>query len=222
MASKYRQKADNFLYSIFNKLETVGEYSMPVIKPINDAKVLNLLTYNFAKTCQSPEHYHICFYIDDYQFERIWNEPVKSLELLKKFKGIIAPDFSLFRDFPRILNIYNCWRNKVLTAFYQMQGLEVIPNVTWSDESSYRYCFDGLPKHSIVAISTNGCAKEKLARKLFLNGYYEMKRRLEPTKIIIVGALPKELENESDIIHFEGYSTMINERAKKLVYGGDG
>ena len=93
--------------------------------------------------------------------------PQKYLEVVKKFKGIIAPDFSLYRDLPTPLNIYNCWRNKVLMAYYQSQGIDVIPNVSWSDETSFSWCFDGLPINSVLAVSTNGCIRDKTALKLF-------------------------------------------------------
>lgn len=217
----YRQKKDNFLYSLFYELPTVGKYSMPLIQPIYRAKFFNLLQFNYAKTCKNPGEYHLSFYIDDYQFERVWNEPQKNLELLKKFKGVIGPDFSLYRDFPMILNIYNCWRNKMLMAYWQANGIEVIPNVTWGDESTYEWCFDGLPKNSIVAVSSNGCAKEVEARKLFLKGFNEMKRRLFPRKIILVGAIPKELENEPNIIHFPGYSSLFGKEDKCVTYKGE-
>lgn len=217
----YRQKKDNFLFSLFQDMPTVGKYSMPIIKPIYEAKILNLLQFNYAKTCKNPDQYHLCFYIDDYQFERIWNEPQKGLELLKKFKGVIAPDFSLYRDFPMILNIYNCWRNKVLAAYYQANGLEVIPNVTWGDETTFDWCFDGLPQNSILAVSTNGCVKDITARKLFLKGFEEMKRRLLPTKIIIVGSIPKDLQNEPNIIHYPGYSSLFGKEDKSITYKGE-
>lgn len=215
---KYRQKKDNFLFSIFSELQFVGKYSMPKIEPITDAKILNLLTFNYAKTCLSPAQYHLCFYIDDYQFERLWNEPQKYLYLLEQFKGLIGPDFSMYRDFPVILNIYNCWRNKVLTAYWQKLGLEVIPNVSWSDESSYDWCFDGLPKNSILAVSTNGVLKDKVAKAMFIAGFREMKRRLQPIKVVIVGSIPKELEDEPNLIKFESYSSLFGTENKQLKF----
>ena len=215
---KYRQKKDNFLFSIFSELQFVGKYSMPKIEPITNAKILNLLTFNYAKTCLSPAQYHLCFYIDDYQFERLWNEPQKYLYLLEQFKGLIGPDFSMYRDFPVILNIYNCWRNKVLTAYWQKLGLEVIPNVSWSDESSYDWCFDGLPKNSILAVSTNGVLKDKVAKAMFIAGFREMKRRLQPIKVVIVGSIPKELEDEPNLIKFESYSSLFGTENKQLKF----
>ena len=100
---KYKHKRDNFLFSIFEELKTVGQFSMPVIEPVKEVNVLNLLTFNYWKTCPNPDIYHLCFYIDDYQFERLWNEPLKSWAVLKNFRGIIGPDFSMYRDFPLIL-----------------------------------------------------------------------------------------------------------------------
>lgn len=37
---------------------------------------------------------------DDFKFNRIWNNPKRYLEFLKNFKGIISPDFSLYRNMP--------------------------------------------------------------------------------------------------------------------------
>lgn len=217
---KYRQKVDSFLYSIFQELELVGKYSMPKIRATQNTDILNLLTFNYAKTCLSPKQYYLCFYIDDYQFERLWNEPQKYLPLLASFKGLIGTDFSMYRDFPTILNIYNCWRNKVLMAYWQSLGLEVIPNVSWSDESSYDWCFDGLPENSVLAVSTNGILKDKTAKALFLAGYREMKTRLKPIKVVVVGSLPKELENDPDIINFEGYTSLFGKEDKQLCFKG--
>lgn len=218
---KYREKRSNYLYQILNEFKTAGEYQMPVIKSYTDADIKKILPFNYWKTCESPQDYYLCFYIDDYQFERIWNEPLKWLEVFKRFKGLIAPDFSLYRDLPMPINIYNCWRNKVLTAFYQRNGIKVIANVGWSDETSYKWCFDGLPTHSIVAISSNGCLNDKEGRKLFIKGFNEMKRRLEPTKIVVVGSLPKELREEPNIISFGNFSDTFGLKDKTLYLKGE-
>ena len=41
----------------------------------------------------------VCFYEDDYKFEPFWREPKKYLDLLGRFDGVVAPDFSLYADF---------------------------------------------------------------------------------------------------------------------------
>lgn len=216
--SRYREVRDPYLYGIFKDLDTVGKFDMPVVAPTHNDKVFNLLPFNYWNSCPCPKEYYLCFYVDDYQFERIWNDPYRWAEVLKQFKGIIAPDFSMYRDFPRMLQIYNCWRNKVMSAFFQKCDIEVIPNVTWSDEASFKYAFDGLPMHSVVAVSTNGCIRDEVARKLLLQGFERMKRKLEPEKVIVFGHLPKEWENEPNIIHFESYTSLLKCRAKEKTY----
>lgn len=218
---KYRETRDGYLYHIFKELPTVGKYDMPIVKATQNYQILNMLPFNYINSCPMPSEFYLCFYIDDYQFERIWNNPDKTAETLKQFKGIIGPDFSLYRDMPNMLNIYNCWRNKVLMAYFQSQGIEVIPNVTWSDEESYSWCFDGLPQNSVVAVSTNGILRDKRATELFVSGFKEMLKRLTPTKIIIVGTLPKEIEKTPNIINFIGYSGLFGVEDKNLTYKGD-
>lgn len=34
------------------------------------------------------------------------------------------------------------------------KGIRVIPTVAWSDRGSFDFCFKGIPKGSIVAVST--------------------------------------------------------------------
>ena len=53
----------------------------------------------FSKALKSKDYdCWVLFYEDDGNFERIWNNPKKYLPILKNFKGVICPDFSLYRD----------------------------------------------------------------------------------------------------------------------------
>lgn len=47
----------------------------------------------------------VIFYEDDKKFERLWNNPKQYLSKLKKFKGVISPDFSLYRNIADLLAI---------------------------------------------------------------------------------------------------------------------
>ena len=55
----------------------------------------------FSKAIGSKEYdCWVHFYEDDVAFERIWNKPNKYLPILGKFKGVITPDLSIYRDMP--------------------------------------------------------------------------------------------------------------------------
>lgn len=79
----------------------------------------------------------IHFFLDDYQFMRLWNNPERYIDLLKKFNCVLSPDFSLYADYPTALQIYNHYRKHWLAACWQMYGIEVIPTICWSNEKSF-------------------------------------------------------------------------------------
>ena len=82
---------------------------------------------------------------------------------------------------PVPLQIYNTFRSRWCGAYLQSKGFKVIPTVSWGLPQSYWYCFDGIEKGSVVAVSTLGVRKEK---DFFLQGYSEMLRRLKPKAVI--------------------------------------
>ena len=71
-------------------------------------------------------------------------------------------------------------------------GMTVIPTISWSDEKSYAWCFDGDPVGGVVAVSSVGTQMNRESRRLFLLGYEEMLRRLEPASILFHGDIPHE------------------------------
>lgn len=179
-----------------------------------------LLRFCDYKDVADPSEYIAHFYYDDYKFIQAWKQPDKYLDKLRQFKAIVAPDFSLYTDFPRALQILACYRRQWCGAYWQSLGLDVIPDVIWGDEESYQYCFDGIPSHSVVAVSTVGVSNDAewndKAGDLFRAGYNEMLKRLEPTKIIFYGTMLDGLDG--DIIRipsfYEQKRQMLNERVK--------
>ena len=167
----------------------VGEYGIPELRG-GDYPVDNWISFNFAKTCDEPEKHGIHFFVDDYQFSRLWNTPDTYTPMLRKFQAVCTPDFSTYTDFPKIMQVYNHYRKHWLGAYWEMQGLNVIPTISWSDESSYDWCFDGEPVGTTVAVSSVGTQKGQEARELFIAGYNEMLRRLKPSKVIFYGKVP--------------------------------
>lgn len=82
-------------------------------------------------------------------------------------------------------------QNRWVGAYWQSEGLTVIPTISWSTARSYEFCFDAVEKGSIVAVSTVGCRR---AKRPFLRGYQEMLSRIEPEAVICFGAPFQEME----------------------------
>lgn len=179
---------ENLCYGVF---EGVGKYDIPIIEPIKYDSC-EFIGFNYAKTCKSREDKGIHFFLDDYQFERLWNRPEVYLQMLQQFRYVMTPDFSTFTDFPKALQIWNHYKKHWLGAYLQERGVNIIPTISWSDKESLEWCFDGEPVNSVVAISSVGTQKNKVAKEKFLLGYEEMVKRLQPETIIFYGNVPEE------------------------------
>ena len=115
---------------------------------------------------------------------------------------------------PFALNIYNKYRNHAIAWYLYMHDITVIPSVPIADKDSYDWCFDGLPKHSILSVCTNGRVRAKASRIEFCDGFKVMCERLEPARVIIVGRIPDELNTDIPITNFQTRNQRINERMK--------
>lgn len=185
---------------------TESFYGMPIMEPTQTVGD-QMLRFMDWKEVSDPENYIAHFYYDDYKFISAWREPDKYIERLKKFKAVVSPDFSLYTDFPRALQILSCYRRQWCGAFWQSQGIDVIPDVVWGDEKSFEYCFDGIPKGGTVAVSTVGVKNDKQwndkESDMFRAGYNEMMKRLEPTTVLFYGAMIEGCEG--NIIRIPSY-----------------
>ena len=173
----------------------VGELNIPEIAPFDmDINDVPLIGFNYAKTEKEPENKICHFYVDDYQFERVWHSPDIYLSVLSRFKAVLSPDFSMYADFPRAVSIFNHYRKQWCGAYWQENGINVIPTVGWIGPDSYDFVFEGLPRDSLVCISTVGMFFDKEHRKKFMVGYHKALEELRPKKILFYGKLYPEID----------------------------
>jgi len=183
-----------------------GNEEIPCIKTSN--KIPNRVI-TFSKAISTKDYNQwVLFYEHDSEFVRLWNNPKRYLEKLKKFNGVITPDFSLCRNMPLVMQKWSTYQGRAIGVWLQNEGVEVIPNVRVADERSYDFCFDGVDKNSTVAIGTHGCLKKTIEREYFEKGLAELVKRLTPRTIIVYGSAPDESfkkykEQGIDIVQFD-------------------
>jgi hypothetical protein len=165
-----------------------GRDGFPSIKG-RMAKPAELQGFNYAKSTPADAKADVgChFFIDDYQFERLWQRPDAYLDVLKPYKCVLTPDFSLYMDMPDAMQQWNRYRSAALGNYWQRNGITVVPTLSWAQPSSYGFCFKGLPRHSTVATSTVGVARDEAARAVWRDGMREAMRRLEPRRVLLYG-----------------------------------
>ena len=211
-----RRKCKRFnIYNLdcIDGMELTERNNVPTIRATHSVPE-KLISFNNALSPDTDTSGYIHFFIDDYQFDRVWRNPARYLPILARYQGIIAPDFSLFIDMPLAIQKWNVYRNRVLAAYYSNAGIGVIPSVGWSDERSYSFCFEGLPKYSTIAISTNGCLSSKLSLHYFTQGFDRMLKALKPITVLCYGSPVKQAFDQckTRIVQYESYSQVLKGR----------
>ena len=192
-----------------NAYPTVGKYEIPMMRgfyeDVSDIKLISadhIRTNASAKDLEKSVH----FFLDDNKFEQFYTNPNHYLIRLAQYAHVLTPDFSLYTDMPLSLQIYNTFRNRWCGAHWQFYNLLVIPTVSWSTPESFEFCFDGIEKNSVVALSTVGLKKKE---REFMEGYLEMKSRIKPKQVICLGELFPGMGGE--VVHID-YSQTIGRR----------
>ena len=163
----------------------------------------SIVSYEEAKAIHKRElrnghkeyyvHAFIHFWIDDQKFDGnrkgIWAYPAEALKIIRHFDGIFTPDFSTNIDFPEPIKIFNTYRSRAYGLWVGTCRKGVINSMRWGTEETWRYCWDGVPRHSIVAVGTVASGLKRLEnRPVFENGLREMVRVLQPHTIIVYGS----------------------------------
>lgn len=185
-------------------------WQMPIIK--NDNFIpSDLIGFNYAKTSENKKT-GIHFYLDDYQFERVWNSPDEYIDILKQYECILSPDFSLYLDMPMPMKIWNIYRSRQIGAYYQSMGIKVIPTLSWAEKETFEFAFKGIPKGSVVSVSTIGVKQNKEALQIWKDGMDAMIKEIEPKTILIYGGKLDYNYGDIEVIYFENKVTerMIN------------
>jgi len=159
------------------------------------------------------------FFLDDYRFESIWRRPVQTLSGIQKWAVALTPDFSLYYNAPRIIQLWNTYRTRWVGCWWAMNGITVIPTVSWGTHTSYNFCFLGLPKKSVLAVSTVGTQKDSSTKAPFLAGFREMVVRLRPSLVLNYGIPYDEMFDCVELVAYPDYWHSV--KAKDRKYGSD-
>lgn len=184
---------DGFQAYLTKDAELVGEPGIPCLLDLKNTQIPKALVPFSKINRESDKNKYVHFYIFDQQFSQVLTATNKYVDKLKQFDGVITPDCSMLIGQSACLQQTNTYFNRAVGLYLQRQGIPVIPNIRWSDEKSFEYCFLGVPKHTIVSVSTHGCARSDEQKKIFKSGIKEMLKRLEPSSVIVHGYMPESI-----------------------------
>lgn len=182
-----------------SSFETDGRWGIPLVRkqPLVDGDI-DLLAYADTKphdvSANTARGVH--FFVDDPRFEGIYKHPKQTVSKLAQYRFLLTPDFSVYADMKPWMQLQSVAKGRWVGAYWQREGLTVYPTMSWGTAQTFEFCFKGCERGGTVAIATYAC---KGAKSLYLPGYYEMLRQLEPEHVICLGEPFPEM-NEVDIV----------------------
>lgn len=198
MAQKRHILDDGFQEYLTRDAVLVGEPGIPMLMDLDNTQIPKGMI-PFGKASKNKNHrQYVHFYEFDRQFSRVLTATSRYLDLLKQFDGVISPDCSMLINQAPCLQQANTYMNRAVGYYFQRNGIPVIPNIRWSDESSFEYCFLGVPRHTIVCVSTHGCIETREQRVMFNKGMKAMLETLVPAAVLVHGRMPEDIFGEFD------------------------
>ena len=194
-----------------NQFPGKGKLQIPIIPKFEErpGDFNDLLLIGFDKThLEDNNHLDriVHFFLYDYRFERVWKNPDNDIEKLSRYRAVLSPDFSMYLEMAPVMQLYNVFRNRWCGAYWASKGIRVVPTVNWGDEATFDFCFEGIEKGSVVAVSTYMASEHEnrqAQKEWFMAGYNEMLRRIEPEKIICYNTPFPEMQGNLVYVDYE-------------------
>ena len=194
-----------------NQFPGKGKLKIPIIPKFQEkaGDFDDLLLISFDKTHLEDQNHlerMVHFFLYDYRFERVWKNPDNDIEKLSRYRAVLSPGFSMYLEMAPVMQLYNVFRNRWCGAYWASKGLRVIPTVNWGDESTFDFCFEGIEKGSVVAVSTYMASEHdnrQDQKEWFMAGYNEMLRRIEPEKIVCYNTPFPEMQGNIIYVDYE-------------------
>ena len=182
---------DAYRLNEYDEKRVAGYYQFPMLKACHFVPD-NLIGFNYVSSTvknNRTEEYSkgVHFFVDDYQFERLWNEPLKHIDRLKNFTCVLTPDFSLYLDMPMAMKIWNVYRSRLIGQMMQDAGIQVIPTLQWAEAETFKFCFDSIEQGGTVAVSTVGVIHDKAAKEIWIAGMDAALEKLKPATVVCYG-----------------------------------
>ena len=191
---KNKKDTQNKVEGILNlhkaNFDGVGRYDIPQLMPVYEkeiGEITDWIGFNYVLSDKEPQGKAVHFFIDDYQFMRLWNNPEKYIEKLKQYEVVLTPDFSPYGDMPMATQIFNHYRKHWVGRLLQEYGVRIVPTIRAStDERSFEWYLDGEPEGGVVAISSMWTSTKE-AKDYFIKEFDTMIKRLKPQKVYVYG-----------------------------------
>ncbi|SCW43450.1 protein of unknown function [Eubacterium ruminantium] len=207
---------DGFQAYLTEGATIVGDAGIPMLMKLDNVQIpKDMIPFGKVNVCNDKRKY-VHFYQHDKEFSRVLTATTRYLDVLKLYDGVITPDCTMMIGQSPCLQQANTFMNRAVGFYFQKNGIPVIPNIRWSDESSFDYCFLGVHQGSIVSVSTHGCISTKEQKRMFKVGVEAMLDNINPSAVLVHGYMPDEIFGEFiDQVKFYRYASEFERTHRK-------
>ena len=157
------------------------------------------------------------FYVADHKLHPRILDPRSLASQLAPAWGIASPDISMWSDAPLDLRVLAVRVNRMLGAFYQSRGCNVVPTARWCTSRDWPFCFLGIEQRSAVSVSNHGLWRDRDLRQGFVSGLHEMIERIDPPVIFLHGTVSDRgiaaAGRKTHIVHFVDDRSRVRQAA---------
>lgn len=192
-----------------NYFDTAGKWQIPMVKKQEiNTKNISLVACSDTRANDNEinKKKGVHFFVDDYRFSGIYENPDRSLDRYSQYAFLLTPDFSTYADMNLWRQLESVAKNRWVGAYWQSKGQIVIPTISWSDARSFEFCFDGVEKGGTVAVGMIGCKSSRIG---FMRGYNEMLERLQPEKILVFGTPFPEMQGNIVSVDYQSSRKVV-------------
>lgn len=188
-------------------------FAFPIVEPF-----MGPVDYEYVAFKDRKKHFGHgkmlgCFQHDHTFDGPLWGNLERTIHEIigREYSCMIGPDYSFFVNPQlRTQSVYNLYKSRFITAYAQKCGLPVIPVATWGGIDTYKFCFESLPMHSVVAVCGIGHDRTLSTLNLWKEGIKELVIQLAPLKILVYGGKRTLIEGvDVEIIFIEDYINQV-------------
>jgi hypothetical protein len=222
--SKTPYLRDVYLAYLINGARRTRTDEFPIIEEwmVSKEPPKGMIQWDRRRDVINEKETAINFYCSDYTFTPILGNPKLYVEKLKRYGMVIGMDASPYDNMPICVQKSQIYLNLAITYYFGKQGIKVIPNVRIGDIRTIS-SLEAYPKHTLIAIGTNGFTKKIENRNEFANQAMIVIDKLLPTGICVYGPVANEIFDiaklyDIPIYQYDSYTMKENakDKVKKL------
>lgn len=185
---------------LINGIEFTEKNSFAILQPYNGSCNWNIHPYSERNKLDGKGQ-AIHFFQHDYIFNSIWTRTETEVYKLAKFDAVFTPDFSLWVDAPEQVNKQAVYKSRLIGAYMQNCGFNVIPTFSWGNASTLDWSLEGLPEGGAMGTCGIGIRQHKAAFSLWCYGMRRVEEEKHPDIVFVYGE-PVDIPGFTTEIHF--------------------